>query len=263
MQLLVRAGPRIVSVTDEGGEILAFARLVLQDVRDLRLAASDSKDAATGTLRIGTTNLQARYALVDVIRRFARQYPDVDVTLCQGTPAEIAGWVSAGDVDIGISTVLDELPKNLLKLEAYPIHRCIIVPDGHPLLKVRKPTLAELARHRLIAYDNQLDTGAAVRRAFEAAKISPRITLRTADADLVKSYARAGLGIAVIQKMAVDDERGGTLHAVDAAHLFPASMAWITVRRDQYLRRFMYDFIGLVAPRWTRVEVDRVRTRRS
>lgn len=264
VQLLVRVGARIVSLTDEGKDVVAFARQVLQDVHDLRLAATDSRDAGRGTLRIGTTNLQARYALIDVIRRFVLQYPDVDLTLCQGTPGEIARWVSDGEVDVGISTVPQALPRNVLKLEAYEIHRCIAVPRGHPLSKVRRPTLAQLARHRLIAHDNQLATGAVVRKAFEAAHIAPRITLRTADADLLKSYVKAGLGVAVIQKMAVDDAKEDrALHIIDAGHLFASSTAWITVRRDQYLRRYMYDFIALVAPRWTRSEIEQQRARKT
>ena len=262
VQLLVRVGARIVSLTEEGEDVVTFARQVLQDVHDLRLAASDSKDAGKGTLRIGTTNLQARYALIDVIRRFVQKYPDVDLTLCQGTPAEIARWVSDGEVDIGISTVAQALPRNILKLEAYEIHRCIAVPRGHPLSKMKRPTLAQLARYRLIAHDNQLATGAVVRKAFEAANITPRITLQTADADLLKSYVKAGLGVAVIQKMAIDPKEDRALHIIDAGYLFASSTAWITVRRDQYLRRYMYDFIALVAPRWARGEIDQERIQR-
>lgn len=260
VQLLVRVGSRIVSLTEEGEDVVTLARQVLQDVHDLRLAASDSKDAGKGTLRIGTTNLQARYALVDVIRRFVLQYPNVDLTLCQGTPVEIARWVSDGDVDIGISTVPQALPRKVLKLEAYEIHRCIAVPRGHPLCKVKRPTLAQLARHRLIAHENQLAAGAVVRKAFEAANITPRIALRTADADLLKSYVKAGLGVAVIQRMAVEAGQDRSLHVIDAGYLFASSTAWITVRRDQYLRRYMYDFIELVAPRWTRAEVEQRRS---
>lgn len=262
VQLLVRVGPRIVSVTDEGEAVVAFAAQVLHDVRNLRAAASDSKNAERGALRLGTTHLQARYELFDAVRRFAQRYPEVDLLLSQGRPAEIADWVSAGEVDIGVSTVPEALPANVLKLEAYRIRRCIIAPAAHRLLELKKPTLAQLARHRLIAYDNQLDESSVVRRAFDTAKVQPRIVVRTSDADLVKDYVAAGLGVAVMQETAVRPTDRG-LKMIRADHLFPTSTAWILVRRDQYLRRFMYDFIAQVAPHWTRAEVDRLRSGRG
>lgn len=260
VQLLVRVGPRIVSVTDEGASVVSFARQVVQEVRNLRAAANDSKNAATGEMRVATTNLQARYALLDAVRRFAHQYPDVKMTLCQGTPTQIATWVSAGEVDIGISTVPASMPRNVLTLEAYAIHRCIITPLRHPLLRIKNPAIQDLMRYRFIAYDNQLDTTSVVRQAFEAVKVEPHIVLRTSDADLVKSYVSAGLGIGVIQRSAITpaDKR---LRALNADHLFTPSTAWIAVRRDLYLRRFMYDFIGMVSPAWSREKVDSMRAK--
>jgi DNA-binding transcriptional LysR family regulator len=260
VQLLMRVGPKITALTEEGAEVLGWARRVVEDVGNLRVAASERRSASTGVLRIGTTHLHARYALVGVVQRFAERYPDVQVVLSQGSHVEIAGWVADGDVDVGVSTLPSVTPGNLLRFEAFEIHRCIIMPARHPLLAVAKPTLTDLAQHRLIAYDNQLATGAVVARAFDAAGITPKITLRTADADLVKTYVRAGLGVAIIQQMAIVNERNSGIRWIDASHLFPASQSWVTVRRDQYLRRFMIDFIQMVAPQWSKQDIDRART---
>lgn len=259
VQLLVRQGPRVLALTEEGQEVLEFARRVIDDVQNLRVAASDTKNAAQGRINIGTTNLQARYILANIIRDFTQKYPDVDVTIEQGTPAQIADWVSSGRVDLGISTTPDVIPKNILRLEAYRIDRCIIAPNGHPLLKQNKPTLNEVAQYRLVGYDNQLDTGAVVRKTFDAAKLTPRIILKTADADLVKSYVAAGLGIAIIQSMAYNKSLDHQLRIIPANHLFASSKSYITIRKSQYLRRFIYDFICMVAPRWSRSAIDNAR----
>jgi LysR family cys regulon transcriptional activator len=263
VQLLIRAGPRVIAMSDEGTEVLRWARRVVDDVSNLRLAASESKSVSSGVIRIGTTHLQARYALVDVVQRFVRKYPDVQVVLCQGTHVEIAAWVADGDVDIGVSTLPNTIRHNVVKFEAYRIYRCVVTPAGHPLLKLKKLTLADLAKHRLIAYDNQLTTGAVVGKAYAAASIVPNITLRTADADLVKTYVKAGLGIAVIQQLALEGGRDAALGWRDASHLFPPSQSWITVRRDQYLRRYMTDFIEMIAPAWSGAEVERIKTTAS
>lgn len=256
VEILVRAGPKIVAISDQGQEVLAQAKRVLHDIKNLRLAANDSKDSSTGVLRIATSHLQARYALVNIIRRFASEYPEVDLNLHQGTPEEIAAWTASGEVDIGVATMPDRAPLDLLKLDAYPITRCVIAPPGHPLLKKRKPSLADLGKYKLITYDGRFKTGNLVERAFSVANLDPRITMKATDADVVKTYVALGLGIAVIQEMAIDT-RDDSIRAINVDHLFPVSTTWIMLRKGQYLRKFLYDFIAMISPKWTRSEIDK------
>ena len=53
-----------------------------------------------------------------------------------------------------------------------------------------------------------------------------------------------------------DAERDKNLTMLDAAHLFPNSTTYLGVRRDTYLRGFLYDFIGLIAPHLNRAAVN-------
>lgn len=258
VEILVRAGPRIVTVSERGQEIVARARQVLHDISNLRLAAGDSLGQGAGALRLATTHLHARYALVDIIRRFSAAYPGVDVNLILGTPEEIAAWTAAGEVDLGLCTLPGPLPANLFRLEAYPIARRLIARPGHPILKKRRPTLKDIGRHPLITYDGRFKTGELVERAFMAAGIAPKVTLKATAADVVKTYVAAGLGIAIVQAMAVE-KQDRSLRVLNVDHLFPPSMSWIMLRKDQYLRRFIYELIALISPRWTPAEIDRAR----
>jgi LysR family cys regulon transcriptional activator len=56
--------------------------------------------------------------------------------------------------------------------------------------------------------------------------------------------------------MAYDPESDADLVALDASHLFGRSVTKIGLRRDMFLRGFMYDFIQLFAPHLTRALVD-------
>ena len=64
------------------------------------------------------------------------------------------------------------------------------------------------------------------------------------DADSAAILAEEGVGAA-------------RLAMIRAGHLFPSSRACISLRRGQYLRGYVYDFIGRVSPQWTRAAVDR------
>lgn len=261
LEILVRAGPRIVAISQQGLRVIEQAARVLEDIERMRQAADEAREARAGVLRIGTSHLQARYALVEIIRRFAELYPDVELTLRQGAPAEIAGWTASGDVDLGIATLPEGYPANLLHLDAYPITRCVIAPSGHSILARKRPRLSELAKHRLIMYDDRFKTGRLVGHAFAAANLSPRVAMKATDADVVKAYVAIGLGIAVIQEMAIS-ATDTALGSVNVDHLFPTSTSWIMLRRDQYLRQFLCDFVALVSPAWTRDAIER-RQRRA
>lgn len=248
LTLLMRSGPRIVGVTDQAREVIGLARRVLQDVDNLRLAAGDALERPVGALRIGTTHLHARYALVNVVRKLVRDYPEVELSLFEGTPSQVVDWTCSGDVDVGIATPLDRIPPELMKLDAYPIHRIIIAPVGHRILRTKRPTLAELGKYRLVAYSRRFRTGR-IEGVFEAAGIIPRIAMRATDADIIKTYVSAGLGIAVIQAMAFDRNIDTTIRQLNADHLFPVSRASVLLRHDRYVNRYLQNLIEALTTR--------------
>jgi LysR family cys regulon transcriptional activator len=45
--------------------------------------------------------------------------------------------------------------------------------------------------------------------------------------------------------------------AIDASHLFSSHVTWIGFRRGVLLRKYMYDFVHLLAPHLDRRVVDR------
>jgi len=60
--------------------------------------------------------------------------------------------------------------------------------------------------------------------------------------------------------MAFDPERDRGLRAIDASHLFEPSTTHMGIRKNTYLRGYMYDFIEMFAPRLTRKVVDNAMT---
>jgi DNA-binding transcriptional LysR family regulator len=246
--LFVRRGNRLVGLTDAGQEAAALARRVLNDTRALSNLARTAEAMNSGTLRIGTTHIHARYALLDVIRRFRCAFPEIDLELAQGTPAEILRWVSEGAADLGISTLPQSTPAGIITIDAYPIRRCLIVPRDHPLLRRKKVTIENIARYPLVAYDERFNSGWAVLREFERHGLSPRVVVRATDANVIKAYVAAGLGVAVLQQMALEPDRDTDLVVIETGRIFPPSMAVISLRADQFVRGYMQAFIDMLSP---------------
>lgn len=257
LEVFVRRGNRLAGLTDAGREALALARRVLRDSDALSHLGTQLSTDTAGTLRVGTTHIHARYSLIGVARRFFAKYPAVKLEFTIGPPVEVLKGVIEGGIDIGLSTLPEKMPAGVVTLKAYPIERCLIVPRRHPLLGLRAVTLEDIARYPLITYHETYTSGWVVQREFQRHGLEPRIAMRAMDASVIKAYVAAGIGIAVFQKMALEPGRDRELRTIAVDHVFPASTAMISLRSDHLLRPFGFDFIQMVAPRWSRAAIER------
>ncbi len=252
VEIFVRHGKRVVALTEPGQQILNIIRRLLRDAENLRQVAMEFASQDSGSLTIATTHTQARYALPPVVQRFTARYPKVRLSLRQGSPMQIAELVTSGEADIAIATEAIELFQELVMLPCYEWNRCVVTPPGHPLLKEKTLTLEAIARHPIITYDFAFTGRTAINKAFQAKGLTPNVVLTAIDADVIKTYVELGLGVGIMARMAFDPERDRTLRARDASHLFETSVTRIGIRRDSYLRGYVYDFIEMFAPHLTR-----------
>ncbi len=251
VDVFVRNGKRVVSVTEPGRQILAIAQRVLLEAKNLKEAGREFSSQYTGNLTIATTHTQARYVLPQVIARFSESYPLVKLTLHQGHPVSVAEEVVAGRADLAIATEgLDQFA-DLRVLPCYQWNRSIVVMPGHPLLERTKLTLEELAAYPLITYDFAFTGRSKINQAFERHGLVPNVVLTALDSDVIKTYVELGMGVGIIASMAFNPARDQGLRALDVSHLFENSTTRIGIRRGTFLRRYTFDFIALFAPHLT------------
>lgn len=256
VDIFVRHGKRLVAITEPGRAILAKANQVLNDLGNLRQISAEFTREDSGSLTIATTHTQARYALPQVIKTFRDKFPKVQLSLYQGSPTQISELVISGQADIAIATEAIEHYKDLAMLPCYQWNRCVLTPPRHPLLKVRKLTLQEIARYPIITYDFAFTGRSKINQAFATEGLTPEVVLTAIDADVIKTYVELGLGIGIVAMMAYNPERDQRLRALDASHLFEASTTRIGIRKDSFLRGYVYDFIAMFAPHLQRDVVD-------
>lgn len=256
LQIFQRKGKRLTGITEPGAEILALAAKVILDVENIKRVGDEFSHVETGTLTIATTHTQARYKLPAAVKDFMTNYPQVKLNIHQGNPSQVAEQVASGEADIGIATEAISSFENILCLPCYQWNRCVVVPHGHPLLADGTLTLEKLAAYPLITYDFAFTGGTLVSKIFSDADLSPNVVLTAIDADVIKTYVTLGLGLGLLADMAYDSERDANLVRVDVSHLFPDSTTYLGVRKDAFLRGYMYGFIELIAPHFNRKAVN-------
>jgi len=256
VDIFVRHGKRLVAITEPGQAILEMARRVLLDLDSLKQIGGEFTQEDAGSLTIATTHTQARYALPPVIKRFREKYPAVHLSLRQGSPTQISELTTSGEADIAIATEAIEHYADLAMLPCYQWNRCVLTPPGHPLLKIKKLKLEDIARYPVITYDFAFTGRSKINQAFAALGLNPEVVLTAIDADVIKTYVELGLGIGIVAMMAYNPDRDSMLRALDASHLFDASTTRIGIRKNSYLRGYVYDFIEMFAPHLGRDVVD-------
>jgi len=257
VEVFSRSGKHLTRVTPAGERIIATAGEILRKVDSIKQIAQEFSNERKGTLTLSTTHTQARYALPPIIKKFISAYPDVSLHMHQGTPMQICEMTVDGTADFAIATEALELFSDLVMMPCYRWNRCVIVPKGHPLTKVGELTLEELAAHPLVTYVFGFTGRSKLDEAFSNRGLSPKVVFTAADADVIKTYVRLGLGVGIVAHMAVDPVEDPDLVVIDASKLFEASVTKIGFRRGTFLRGYMYDFIETFAPHLSREVIER------
>jgi LysR family cys regulon transcriptional activator len=256
-QIFVRDGRNLTRVTPAGQQVIDRAIRILREVQNIKRLSDDLKDEERGSLSIATTHTQARYVLPEVVKAFREKYPEVRLHLHQGTSEQIAEMAALDRIDFAIATGSQQLFEGYSLLPCYRWHRHVVVPRNHPLARVKKPTLKQLASHPIITYVFSFTGPSSLHGIFAKEGLVPNVVLTARDADVIKTYVRLGLGVGIVASMAIEAQGDADLVHIDTSDLFPTHTTWIGFRRGGLLRKYQLDFMQLFAPHLTRRLIER------
>jgi len=254
--IFVRQGKRLAALTPAGETVVATARRALREIANMKRVAEEFRSESEGTLAIATTHTQARYVLPRVLSAFAAQFPKIRVVLHQGNPGQVAEQTVSGAADVGIATESLAAEPELITLPCYRWNRCVLVPKGHPLAREAPLTLERLAQFPIITYDFAFTGRSAINAAFAAKGLEPNVVLTALDSDVIKTYVELGMGAGIVAQMAYDPAKDTAFEMLEASHLFPTSTTRLALRRGVFLRGYLYQFISLFAPQYSRAAID-------
>ncbi|MFM2053932.1 MAG: hypothetical protein RL456_1969 [Pseudomonadota bacterium] len=261
VDIFARHGKRLRRVTEPGRQVLQSIEIIMREVANLKRIGEDYSRQEAGTLSIAATHTQARYVLPAPVAALRTRYPKVAVSLHQGTPDDVAQMILGDEAEIGMATERLTLHDELVTLPCYEWRHVAVVPAAHPLARVERPTLEQLAAEPLISYHPSFTGRSKIDAAFEQRGLKPGFVLEAIDSDVIKTYVRLGLGVGLVAEMAVQDDPqcapGGDLIARPVGHLFGPNVARIAFKRGAYLRNFVYTFAELLSERLTRPLIER------
>jgi DNA-binding transcriptional LysR family regulator len=237
-------GPRPVSLTEPGDLLLRHADAIAARLQAAQadLAALDAGDA--GPLRIGTYQSVGARVLPELLREFCGEWPQVDVTLQESADdRDLLELVERGQLDLSF-VVLPLEPGPCEAVELFRDPYVLVVPTDSPLAsRDRPPSLRELLDHPLIS-NRTCRTNQRVEDRLRQAGREPHIAFRSDDNGTVQGLVAAGVGVAVVPRLTVD-ETDPAIHVVDLGDRVPPRLIGIAWHRDRRRTRAAEAFVQL------------------
>ena len=253
VDIFARHGKRIKRITEPGLQVLKSIEAIMGEVANLRRIGDEFSKQEAGTLSIATTHTQARYFLPDPVAQHRKRYPKVQVVLHQGMPDQVVRMLLDDVAEIGLATEALAAHPDLVSLPCYEWQHVMVVPAGHALAGVERPTLAQLAAHPLVLYHPTVTGRSRIDQAFEREHLMPTVALEAIDSDVIKTYVRLGLGVGVVTELAMRSLDADHTNLVwrPLGHLFGANLTRVAFKRGAYLRQFVLAFTEALSARLT------------
>lgn len=207
VQLLDRLGRGAVP-TRAGDLLLEYAHRVLVLMREARQAIDQFQGRLIGELEVGGSTIPGEYILPALIGQFKAKYPEVSIRLRVGASQQVSEWVQEGRVEIGMVGARPD-SRALVARELLADRLVIIVPPDHPWSSRQSVTLADVRTEPLVLRERGSGTRQALERALAEAGTdlsALRVAGEMGSAQAVKQAVRAGLGVSLVSRLAVEDE---------------------------------------------------------
>ena len=247
--------PRGLNITHRGHQFLRHATTILSGVSDARNAFRDEDQAASGDLHLGVTSLVAGYVLSDILARYRRANPAVNVTAIEDNGDYLEHLLIGGELDVAvtiISNLRDRMALQADILEVSPYR--LWLPLGHRLSGLESISLADVSSEPIImlTVDEIEEATVKLLSAFGA---RPNVAFRTRSVEAVRSLVATGAGVALLPDLVYRPWllEGDRIDSRDVSGSLPVVQVGVVWRKGSTLPRTARDFIAIAqAQRLTR-----------
>jgi len=200
---LLERGARKIKLTDAGEILYKRAKHIVEITNSTAKEIEEFRKGIQGTLRLGTISSSGTVLLSNRIIDFNKKYPNIKFEIHEGNTYELIEKINSGIIEVGIVRT----PFNSQNLE------CLFL-EFEPMVAVMSCDYKFKSDRDEITLDDLKDMSLIIYRRFEKMLLSefqnlgfePNIFCINDDARTTILWARAGLGIGIVPKSAINFE---------------------------------------------------------
>lgn len=200
---VLQRGSGGVSLTEAGEALMPHVERILRDSRALEQAIADHRPEERRILRIGSYTSISRNWLPPVLKGFGAQFPDVQLTVKDGSCMDIEQWLMEGTIDVGLLSNCFSAPLEFLPLLQDPYY-AVLPPEERP---GETFDISAFNGRTFFIPSKGVDTE--VLRILERSGVTPRFSLIATEDSAVIKMVEQGLGCSLLSELIL---RGNTDH---------------------------------------------------
>lgn len=187
-----------VTLTREGHQFLRHARSIIDAIADMQGGVGREQDLTAGSVRVGVTPVVTGYFLSDLLSRFRRLFPRIEVQLVEERRDYIEHLLINGELDLAVLMVSNLEERSAIDHEVLLRSECRAwVAPSHPLSDVDGLSLADLENEPVIALTLDELEGL-IDGIWSKFDHPPRVAYRTSSMEGVRSLVGTGAGITLL-----------------------------------------------------------------
>ena len=206
---------RRVELTEAGHALLPFARTLLAQAAAGRDAVIATKSELSGRLRVGSEQCLGVVDVPELLERFHRRYPQVEIEFEQAGSQTLLGQIRTGELDVAFIAGPDSRTHMRLgtvehvELSSEPLV-LLAPPDSHLATKSRIEWSC-LDGLDFIDFHSSWAVRLLNDEAFEARGIHRRVRFTVNDVHTLLDMVQRGLGVAIVPRPIASKPEAATL----------------------------------------------------
>ena len=190
-----------MTLTYEGHQFLQHAQNIVAAVSEATRALHRSGRSVEGKVAVGVTYTVAGYFLPQILSRFRRVFPRVEVRMQEIPRDEIEHRLVDGRLDIAVMLVSNLRNEAEIDSEVLmPSPRHLWLCADHHLMEKDAVSLAEVAREPYVML-NVDEADRTAMRYWEPTPYRPKVIFSTSSVEAVRSMVALGMGVTILSNM--------------------------------------------------------------
>ena len=226
---------RKTHLTQAGEELYLYSQKIFSVIDETMDVIESLRSPYYGRLSVGADTTVGSYVIPGLLGKFRQIYPQVEILLQVLNRASLIEAIFNNRVELAVmGSVPDDAP---VEIEPFAFNPLVLVAaPTHRLAGLRNVPIEELGREHFLLREQGSGTRAALEKVLEDAGLPLQVSMQVGNNSAIKQGVAAGLGIALISRVAIDMELETNRLVILDVEGFPIIRQWRLVHvKDKYL----------------------------
>ena len=203
--LLIERSKKNFRLTSEGEVLYHFGKELLQTYDAIHSRMQEIKQVISGDIRIATVYTLGLHDLPPYVKRFLKDYPEVNIHVEYRRANQVYEGVLGNIVDLGLVA----FPAPDAKLETIPLRKDRLVlacHPQHPFAKLKAVKLKALNGQKFISFEPDMPTRKALDKIFKSQGVTVEHAMQFDNIETVKRAIELDCGVAIVPEATIRQE---------------------------------------------------------